>query len=146
VKNERDSLDERDPLARINYSFAIPGDAFATAEALASDKTRKTYQAPDGTTIVRVESWSDEVPGQREVWYGYSDGWRTWVSLSHLLNHLHLIELDLIIHVHIDRHLTRRAEGEHVHDPGQSRIYLVRGDGSIETLFGRRQLGPEDHR
>jgi hypothetical protein len=138
------SLDERDPLARIRRSFTIPGLSFAAELGLAPDPPEKVWRTSDGAPAIEVEAWSDEPLGLRDVYYGFTDGWRTWVDVGHLLTYLRKVSLDLLIDVHIDRHLTGRRE-EGAYDPGQSQYFLLRQDGRLETHFGSRPIGAADH-
>src|SRR5262249_31789712 len=103
VRDREGSLDERDPLARIRRAFTIPGSSFAAEGGLTPDAPEKVWRSPDGTPVVEVETWSDEPPGLRDVYYGFTDGWRAWVDVDRLLSYLRKVSLDLLIDVHIDR-------------------------------------------
>jgi len=65
------------------------------------------------------------------------------VRLPELLDFLVAKGMDVIFEVRITRQYAERAgiEEDDRHEPGESRIYLLRRDGTLETLGGRRRLG-----
>jgi hypothetical protein len=143
-RQEESNLEETDPLRRIDPGFTEPGSKFVAHHELSHAKHRRVLMRSDGTEVARIEAWSDQPPserGYRRV--SYSDGQRTRVRIPELLDFLVAIQMDLILEVRLTRQYAERPwrEEEHKYESGQSRIYLLRRNGTLETMEGRRQLG-----
>jgi hypothetical protein len=143
-REEEDGLEEHDPLRRVRPSFTVPGRAFTSHHRLKAEKDQRTQVTPDGRVVSWVELWSDEASRQRSYERaGFTAGRKTWVKIPDLVDFLFSQGLDLIFEVHISRQFAERARGEEEHDyeSGESRIYLLRRSGAMETLDGSRQIG-----
>lgn len=141
-----EGLDKFDPLARLGTSTpaVFRSDFLITVGAVVSPD-RLTFRQPDGNVVGRLELWNDRLDKERASG-PYSTGERLWVRLDSLLGYLRQRERDLIIEVTIARNRSegsRREEGE-AYDRGRDTIYLLRRDGSLETVADRRQVGPAD--
>jgi hypothetical protein len=139
-------LDDHDPLGTpIADDRTVPGAGFVAANQLSVDPTGCRFRSPSGQEIARVETWSDEAgPGERSEVPRASQGQRMWVRRDALLLFLSRRQLDLLIEasVHIFRRSDSRTSAEDDdHDYEQSRIYLLRRDGTLETVDGRNRLG-----
>jgi hypothetical protein len=134
-----DFLDSFDPFAQgIRYSFSIPGERFTALMAAQADPTGMALRTSDGTLVAWVELWAGEPVGHdRYSSETGSDGHRTLVNASALLNFCRSTGMDLIVEVQLDRQLERRSQDPEALQPSRSRIYLIRRDGSVETVDGR---------
>ncbi|HEX4438014.1 MAG TPA: ATP-binding protein [Solirubrobacteraceae bacterium] len=143
-REERSNLEEADPLRRIDPGFTEPGPDFVEHHGLSRATHGRALIRSDGTEVARVVAWSDQPPserGHRRV--SYSSGRRTQARVNELLDFLIAKQMDLIFEVRITRQYAERPsrEEEHKYEPGQSRIYLLRRNGALETMEGHRQLG-----
>jgi hypothetical protein len=141
-----EALDKVDPLARVGTTSLTEfgGDFLSTVEASASPERLEFLQA-DGRVIGRLELWNDRLEKDRATG-PYSSGERLWVRFDTLLGYLQRCDRDLIIEVRIAHNRSeesRREEGEK-YDIGRTTIYLLRRDGSLETMAGRREAGRAD--
>lgn len=148
-RKEEDGLEEHDPLKRVRLSFTRPGQGFISHHDLRPVDGGRKLVTSEGRVVSWVELWSDEPPSERAYSRAtYTSGRRTWVKTAELLDYLVRREMDLIFEAQIARqyaesHGTEREEEdeERRYEPGESRIYLLRRDGTLETMDGHRQLG-----
>jgi hypothetical protein len=140
-----EGLDDHDPLATaIADDRTVPGSDFVAFHQLSVDATGCRFRATGGDQVTHVEIWSDEAgPGERHEVPRASQGKRTWVQRDALLRFLNWRELDLLIEAGVD--IFRRSDpgtstenDDHGYD--ESRIYLLRRDGTLETINGPHRL------
>lgn len=136
-----DGIDEFDPLSRgVRGSFGTFADDCMRAMKVSIIPGTQSYSLPGGELAARLEIWSDNLEAKHTS-ESYSEGQRLWLRLDILLEYLQARGLDLIIAVKIARNLERNERGEEdKYDFGRSRIYLLRRDGTLETLAGSRRL------
>jgi hypothetical protein len=146
INREGESLEQHDPLRRIRYSFERPGEAFATQMAATETSDGLRLIDSQGRVVSESALWDDGSHQEHErVEDGFADGDRTLVPLDVLLNFLRTKERDLVMEVQLDRYVDRRYEtGKQEYEPPKSCIYLLRGNGILETLDRRRRVGKED--
>jgi hypothetical protein len=144
-----EGLDDHDPLATtIADDRTVPGSDFITVNQLSVDWTGCRFRAANGDEVAHVEIWSDEAgPGDRREIPRPSQGRRTWVRRDALLRFLNRRELDLLIEAKVD--IFARSDpgsGRENDDHGyqESCIYLLRRDGTLETVAGPLRLGQAD--
>jgi hypothetical protein len=141
-----EGLDDHDPLAnKMGGDRTVPGSDFVAFNQLSVDATGCRFRAPSGDEAAHLEIWSDEAgPGERHEVPRASQGRRTWVRRDTLLRFLNWRELDLIIEAGVDI-FTRSHPGSSTenddHGYEESRIYLLRRDGTLETIQGPHRLG-----
>jgi hypothetical protein len=143
-RQEDEGLEKHDPLRRMQLTFTSLGHAIIAQHRLREADGGRTLLASDGRAVSWVEEWSDRPLSERRYQRpGYSEGRRTWVVLPYLLTFLVARQMDLIFEVRITRQYAERArvEKEDRYERGESRIYLLRGNGALETMGGHRQLG-----
>jgi hypothetical protein len=141
-----EGLDNQDPLANgISSSRIVPGPDFVVLNELSVDAARCRFHSRDGEEVARVEAWNDGAgPGERHEVSRASEGTRMRVRRDALLRYMNWRALDLIIEAGVD--IFRRSDpGSEMKDDDHgyeaSRIYLLRQDGTLETVEGRRRLG-----
>ncbi|MGH9026383.1 MAG: hypothetical protein ACRDWD_09765 [Acidimicrobiia bacterium] len=139
-------LDDHDPVAvRHASGRTLPSDDFRAFYDARVDSTGCRVETVGGQEIARVEIWGDGAgPGEREDSPLSSEGNRTWVATDSLLRYLEHRERDLIIEVGVRMYAKsnggrRSREEEEDHGYEESRIYLLRHDGTVETIERRRQ-------
>lgn len=138
---ERESIEERDPLARIRYSFNRPGNAFMTHAGARPNRDGLRWTNDAGDLIAEVTIWKDDLGDERDSRERQSEGTRTTVPVETVLRFLEATGRVLIIDVEIDRKDDRREEGRgREYEPAKSRIYLLNKDGKLESLEGSRPL------
>ena len=143
-RREDEGLEKHDPLRRMQLTFTSLGRAIIAQHRLREADGGRTLLASDGRAVSWVEAWSDRPPSERRYERpSYSEGRRTWVGLPDLLAFLVARQMDLIFEVRLTRQYAERAgvEEEDRYERGESRIYLLRGNGALETMDGHRQLG-----
>jgi hypothetical protein len=147
-RQEEEALDQFDPLtkqeSRLEHEFITIGSSFVKAMNLNKLPSRWEYASTDGLKIAYLEFWSDNLQ-ERHVTNAFSSGKRWWVYVESLLEYLNQRDRDLIIEVQIshNRWNNQREEGEE-YDHGPTTIYLLRRDGTLETLDNRRDIRQAD--
>lgn len=100
-------------------------------------KNRTEYLRENGEMAARLELWSDNL-NEEYISHPYSSGERWWVHIDLLLEYLRQCDRDLIIEVQIKRNRNERNRTEvgedYQYDSGNSRIYILRQNGILETL------------
>jgi hypothetical protein len=145
-RRERRYLDEHDPLTReIKGYLSLLGQNFVETLDLSVSDDMLTYSGPDGKVVARLEVWSDNPQERDYITEAFSEGERLWVRTKDLLEYLRCKDMDLVIEAQIARNVERRHDTksyteEREYDLGKSTIYILRRDGSLETLAGRRPL------
>ncbi|MDP3630644.1 MAG: ATP-binding protein [Actinomycetota bacterium] len=140
VSVERGSMEERDPLARIRYSFDHPGKALLSHAGAQPDRTGLEWRDHSGDLIAQVTLWKDELGDERDSRERHTEGTRTTVSLDAMLGFLAATGYDLIIDAEIDRKEDRRDGGwDREYEPAKSRIYILNKDGQLESVEGISQ-------
>ena len=145
-RRERRYLDEHDPLTRgIEGYLPQLGRNFLRVLGLSASEDFLTYSRPDGETVAHLEVWSDNPEERDYITKAFSTGERLWVSTEVLLDYLRRRGMDLVIEAQITRNVERRhgrgnQTEERDYDLGESTIYILRRDGSLETMAGRRTL------
>lgn len=138
---ERESIEERDPLARIRYSFDRPGEAFMAHAGGRPNHTGIEWRDAAGNVITEVTVWKDELGDDGDSRERRTDGTRTTVPVATMLSFLEAAGCDLVIDVEIDRKDDRRDDTwNREYEPAKSRIYLLNKDGQLESVEGRRAL------
>lgn len=140
--HDSETIEEFDPLRRIEYSYCGPGTLFETTERLSPDSRGLELRALDGKAVSSTRIWSDRLLREEEYERkNNSRGYRTTVSLDAILDFLQCQDRDLIIKVAIERHAnTREEHGHYVYEPGNHRVYLISRDGRLQTLAGSRKI------
>lgn len=147
-----EALDDHDPTATsIADDRTVPTVEFLTASGLTGDPTGCRFRSASGEDIARVEIWSDgSGPGERHEVPRSSEGRRTWVRLDAILRYLNQRNLDLIIEAGVSMfgksRPGRTSEDDDDHAYEESKIYLLRRDGNLESVGSRRSLGSADRR
>ena len=146
VETNWSGLDDHDPLASTNADDrTVPVDDFRALHNLTVDPTGTRYHTPAGEEVVSIEIWDDGPgPGERDEIPRASKGRRTWVRTNALLTYLGYRKLDLIIDAHVWMYAKSqsglgRTEADEKHGYEKSCIYLLRQDGSVESIDGPRQ-------
>jgi hypothetical protein len=142
-----EALDKFDPLtkqSRLESEFITLSSNFVKSVNLNKPPGCWEYVSTDGHKIAYLEFWSDNLQEQH-VTKAFSSGKRWWIQVESLLEYLKQRERDLIIEVQIahNRWHERREEGEE-YDSGATTIYLLRRDGTLETLDSRREVRQTD--
>lgn len=146
-RRESEYLDEHDPLTRdIKGSVSLLGRDFIVALGLSLSDNLLTYSRADGEVVARSEIWSDNPQERERITEAFATGERLWVQTEALLDYLRRRDIDLVIEAQISRNVERRYDTERFikereYDLGKSTIYVLRRDGSLETLAGCRPLG-----
>jgi hypothetical protein len=137
-----EGLDEFDSLARgVGGSFTSFGKDFMNTMAVRPIAGTGRYRSSDGSEVALFEIWDDSLEKDR-ITEPFSMGRRLWLRVDVLLEYLRQRNRDLIIEVQIARNSERnQRDEEEKYDLGKSRIYLLRGNGTLETLDGSRQFG-----
>lgn len=88
----------------------------------------------NGDKVAYMEIWSDNLQAEY-ITEAFSSGQRWWVNIETLLEYLNIQNQDLIIEVQVahNRLSDQQEEGE-TYDTGKSTIYLLRQDGTLETM------------
>jgi hypothetical protein len=106
-------------------------------------KNRTEYLSENGEMAARLELWSDNLD-EEYISHPYSSGERWWVRIDLLLEYLRQCDRDLIIEVQIRRNRNERNRTEvgedYQYDSGNSRIYILRQNGILETLDSHRDI------
>lgn len=143
----QEGLDEYDPLGQLNTSklMGFSTDFLNQMEAAYIPK-RQDFIDHKGAVIGRREIWNDEPEDygytQRYSDRSFSTGERLWVRVDALLRYLRYCARDLILQVQITRNRpSDLREREDAYDPGRATIYLLRRDGTLETLGRSRPIG-----
>jgi hypothetical protein len=145
--NEHLGLEKHDAIRRIAPTFTSAGRKFLHNIAATAQFGHRDIYGADGQRISDVFAWSDEPDDNHSSTESYTSGKRTWVGLDDLLQFLSQVGMDAIVESRISRNrhtnaYTAREEGDdREYDRGTSRIYLVRSDGTIETVDGIRTIG-----
>lgn len=148
VETSWSELDDHDPLAASGGDFrTMPEEDFALLNGLVVDATGCRFRSRDGETTVFAETWGDEAgPGVRHEIATASEGRRTWIRMAPLLRYLQHRRLDLILEANVwiyaRERSSRKEEDEYGYE--RSRLYLLRGDGSLEVVGGRPGSGGAD--
>ncbi len=138
-----DGLDEFDPLFRHTHSSRwVLDEEFTNTMTLRVSKSTQKYFVPSGEIAAWLEIWSDQSARNHErIYEPFSNGQRLWVRIEMLLKYLNKRGLDLIIEVKIARRRDYNSrEKEEKYDFGRSIIYLLRRDGSLETISSSRDI------
>jgi hypothetical protein len=147
IDTERECLEEHDPLSRIRYRFSAPGRDVVSRRSWRVSANGLTYLADAGTVVASLMVWSDQVADEKgRIRAPYSEGKRTSVNLAELLEYLNERKFDLIMEVQIARNWETRRDKDHDYEPGRTRVYLLRCDGSIEATDRRRSTWQADRR
>ena len=146
LREDRENLEESDPLRRIDGGLTEPGPEFIDHHGLARSVNGLELNARSGTRASRIELWSDHPPSERGYdRASYAAGHRTWVRIPELLDFLEATQMDMVFEVRITRNYAEaERKTEEKYELGQSRIYLLRGAGALETLDRIGQLGRAD--
>lgn len=141
-----EGLDDHDPFAvKHADDRTVPSGDFQAFHHVRADPTGCRFVGDDGGVIVLLEVWGDGTrPGDRHEVTRASEGERTWVAAEALLSYLAHRERDLImkagVHMFAKSDAGRRStEEEEEHGYDESRIYLLRQDGTVETVEGQRR-------
>jgi hypothetical protein len=138
-----EGLDRYDPLGRIEVSSLSGfGDDFLSTVGATTSDDGLQFQTSGGKQVGALEVWNDRLERERVTEF-YTAGERLWVQVDTLLEYLRTRDRDLIIEVTIARNRSERSyrQESEKYDLGRDRIYLLRGDGTLETLAGRRAIG-----
>jgi hypothetical protein len=132
-------MTEHDPLSRNQTSSIEPGGDFLTNLGLRSSSSSQ-WLSPNGEKIAWLVRWSDEPPdpgrGRRE-YRSYSSGVQLFVRLPELLHFMQSQEMDLIVDVTLARQYretARDSNEEERYESGNSRVYIMRRSGELESL------------
>ena len=139
-------LEKHDGLRRVDGRTILPGTTFRAHVDAHLSADGNHLIGPDGP-VASMSFWSDDGPRRfrRDPESERSSGWRTTVDIETLLDYLDATKMDLMFEVRIQRQfirddMTDDEEGDR-YERGESRIYLLRADGRLETVAGRRQVG-----
>jgi hypothetical protein len=146
IRQEREGLDEHDPLARIHYAFDRPGVAFQAATRSAPDRTGRRLLTPGQKVVSETVLWHDGIGDERDrIVERHTEGARTTVPLGVALDVLRQLQLVLIAEVQIERKINNRENrGAGRYEPPPTTIFILRETGTLETLERRRRLGRPD--
>ncbi len=143
-RQKEDALDQFDSLAKQESSLepevVMLDSSFFKLMNLHKLPSRWEYTSTEGRRIAYLEFWSDN-PHEQHITKAFSSGKRWWVNVNSLLEYLKQRKCDLIIDVQIahNRLSSKREEGEE-YNLGATTIYLLRRDGTLETLDSRRDI------
>lgn len=146
IRQEREGLDEHDPLARIQYVFDRPGVAFQAATRSTPDRTGRRLSTLDGKVVSDTVLWHDGIGDERDrIVERHTEGARTTVPLGVVLDALRQLQLVLIADVQIERKINyRENRGAESYDQPPTTVYILRETGTLETLERRRRLRRPD--
>ncbi|VTR01910.1 Uncharacterised protein [Clostridioides difficile] len=138
--------EKHDPLRRIDDTFSRPGTLFTETLNLKSLNMGRDLVNTDGNLSAWNSQWSDLPTSTSNSGHTTTtQGRQTWVRLDELLTFMEQIGMDVIFEVRIARQFDGRIStndgGDGNYEPGESRIYLLRRGGKLETLDGSRELG-----
>jgi hypothetical protein len=144
IRIDFDGIDESDPLRnQLSSTITMPGQLFTEWARLHFSKdTKKSWREDHPEkTVTLFEHW-DDCP-QTDRAYGFkTEGSRLWINIDELLRFLKESKFSLIIACRIDRHSERHDNIEDIEGiPGYAKLYLIRSNGTIETLGGSSHLG-----
>jgi hypothetical protein len=132
--------EESDPVRRgIVADFTSPGTDFEQSTGGCTTPDYRQCILPDGTAAAEWEAWSDDEEEER-IYSPVSRGDRLWMRIDTLLEYLKGRGYDLIVEVQVTRNRNSDDGGRSSYEPGRSRIYLVRRDGTLEALDEHRSL------
>ena len=135
-------LDVFDPFAAgIPWPGPRPGRRARHLLKLVGDVNGREWKLRDALAV-KLQIWGDHSDGRDASGNNYGN-WLT-ADLHFLLEMLGRVNRDLIIEVDITRSVKYRETSE-IDYPFRSntRLYLLRGDGQIYTLYGSRSLRPK---
>jgi hypothetical protein len=144
VRSWDEILDTFDPLSR-DRGFRLEDfqPHFIETMKLQPNSNRTEYLSDNDIIAAKLEIWSDDLDEQY-ISHPYSSGERWWVRIDILLEYLRQCNRDLIIEVQIKRNRNERNQTEvgedYQYDSGNSRIYVLRQNGILETLDSHRDI------
>ncbi|HBM3021780.1 AVAST type 3 anti-phage nuclease/ATPase Avs3a [Klebsiella michiganensis] len=143
--NENYGIDEFDPWAG-NVRFPIPEPASFIIEAmkLTTDKDHRIWSSTPCAKTEMVSSIWGHLSGKNDDEKPH--GYKLCASIDFIKSMLTILKMDLIIEVDIDRYSRndrygRSNENELDNIPSSTRLFLVRHDGIIQTLYGNYRIG-----
>jgi len=132
-------LDEFDPYSgRIPWPTLRPGKRICRLLKLTSEDQGRIWKI-DGKPVMRAWVWGDRHEENNHSRAG-NYGERLVGDLDFLLAMLRRTQRDLIIEVQINRDTDRNDEKLDYAFRDYTRLYLLRADGTLHTLYGHRQL------
>ena len=139
-----DAADKLDPLAcGVGTSFTTLGTGVLAALKLVADKGHRSYSGRDGAAVAEREVWSDDVHSKERITESYSYGQRLWVRVDALLSYLRERGTDLVLEVVVSRNRSGDYGNRGNYDIGKHAVYLLRQNGTLETVAGSRPFGEE---
>lgn len=144
VNRDWETIEEHDPLRRIDYCWRKPDSDFILKEGLITTSVISAKRA-NGDPAFIVHVWSDEsaerLSYSRQSRQESSSGHRTSVELELLLDFLKRCQMDLVIESYIERQIDNRDEARvRQYEPGRSCIYLLRPNSTLENICGHRKI------
>ena len=132
-------IENQNPLNRglgEDQYFSLPGSLLIKHFQLISNYNRQHYYSDkDKSLIAFIEKWTDNPQEKNYISTPFSEGKITWVEIYALLGFISSRNQALIIEVQLDRNKEKnRGFSREDYTPPQHRIFLLRGDGSLETV------------
>lgn len=126
-----------------DQTFILPATNLIDHYSLFADDRKQYYYefnkiSQAQNLIFYTEKWNDDPQESHYISTPFSGGTQSWIELDALLSFLNFHKKALIIEVTIERN-RKRNEGSSDDDdkPPKHRIFLLHGDGSIESV-GKR--------
>ena len=135
-----------------DQTFVLPASSLIDHYSLCTDNEKQYYyrvnESPDAQSLIfYTEKWTDDPRERHHVNTPFSGGTQSWIELDALLSFLTSHEKALIIEVTIERN-RKRNEGFSDDDDKQPkhRIFLLHGDGSLESVDRNFRIGKKASR
>jgi hypothetical protein len=143
---EHEGLDKHDPLRR-KAGRAVPAPGPRATRVLGLTRGAHVWTDQEGARAFRFVRWSDDPDERHRVSTPYSKGYRFQARRGPLLRMLRDLDRALLIDVTIARNESyeRRKDqkkGGRPYDLGRSRLYLLRGDGTLTRCEPEAETGP----
>nr|VFJ42444.1 MAG: hypothetical protein BECKDK2373B_GA0170837_100167 [Candidatus Kentron sp. DK]VFJ48098.1 MAG: hypothetical protein BECKDK2373C_GA0170839_10207 [Candidatus Kentron sp. DK] len=140
--HESATLDQFDPLGgKIPFPGPQPGRRIKRLLKLVGNDGGRDWQW-DGVPAMELRVWGDWRDEDRHGSTG-NHGERLVADLDFLLGMLNRVDRDLIIEVAIERESDDQKNKLDFAYRGYTRLYLLRKDGCLHTLYGCRRLRPQ---
>lgn len=117
-----------------------PSEDFLRFFNLKSVNGGTKFLSPNGSMVATLEIWENNTKQERIV-SPYSEGQRLWVKIEAILEYLRFHKKDLMVQVHITHNRDNNyRDKDYKYDHGKANMYILRQNGSLETLGTSRRI------
>lgn len=144
LPRSRSGLDQFDPFAGILWPGPVPGRRVRHVLRLSADNEGRTWHC-SGSPVLQLRIWGDQRDDKYRSPGNYGN--RLTTDVKFLLAMLRQAGRDMIIEVGIERDNGQEKDETVPYAYRRyTRLYLLQGDGQLETLHGCRRVRPEADR